>query len=241
MNCELLEAGPKFCARCRARLAGGPGRWLRRNAPLISHPLSSLVVRCKFRRAKEAPQDAERLERSAHRWARALDATTLSFLVAVPWIAFRFLPSPSQIPVHGLGYWQVWVPVVLGGLVALLGIGYLLWLFLVDESLANDWFNVAVAINGFIAIFAAVYYILNARYHGSWFQPLGLSRIDAIYYAVGTFTTVGAGPLQAHSHSAELTTSLQTMLSLGVIALALGVAINRTQGLLAERRLNRGA
>ncbi len=56
---------------------------------------------------------------------------------------------------------------------------------------------------------------------------LPLSRVDAVYFALGTFTTTGTGRFVAQSSLAELLVSGQVVLGWGFVAVLLALPVPR--------------
>lgn len=78
----------------------------------------------------------------------------------------------------------------------------------------------------FIVMFATMHYLIGALVSGSYTQPM--TRLDALYYTVTTFATVGYGDISPVSQVARLVALLQMVFGLllvGVIArLLFGIA-----------------
>ncbi|MEU6556552.1 potassium channel family protein [Streptomyces sp. NPDC046915] len=59
----------------------------------------------------------------------------------------------------------------------------------------------------FLVLFAGAYYLLERSYPGSFTEPL--TRTDALYFTLTTFTTVGYGDITARSQAGRVVTMLQ--------------------------------
>ncbi|WP_078947931.1 potassium channel family protein [Streptomyces griseus] len=78
----------------------------------------------------------------------------------------------------------------------------------------------------FLVLFAGVYYLLEDASPGSFSEPL--TRTDALYFTLTTFTTVGFGDITARSQTGRVLTMLQMtggLLIVGVAARILSGAI----------------
>jgi hypothetical protein len=75
----------------------------------------------------------------------------------------------------------------------------------------------------FLLLFATVYYLLYRNLSSSFTQPL--SRTDAIYFTVVTFSTVGYGDITAKSEAARLVVTVQILLDLVVLGLGVRVLL----------------
>ena len=73
----------------------------------------------------------------------------------------------------------------------------------------------------FLLLFASAYYVMERASPGSFSHSL--TRTDALYFTVTTFTTVGYGDITATSQSARLVVTAQMLLDL--LALGLGVRV----------------
>jgi hypothetical protein len=96
---------------------------------------------------------------------------------------------------------------------------------------------VAVSLPLLIFLFAAIYVVTEHSNPGSFSEPI--SRIDAIYFTVTVFATVGFGDIAARSELARILVTVQMLadlLLIGVIAkVLLGAVRRRTHALSASR------
>jgi hypothetical protein len=87
----------------------------------------------------------------------------------------------------------------------------------------------------FLVLFAGAYYLLDRSAPGSFSEPL--TRTDALYFTLTTFSTVGYGDITAHSQTGRVLTMLQMtggLLLVGVAARVLASAVQA--GLRRQRR-----
>jgi voltage-gated potassium channel len=85
----------------------------------------------------------------------------------------------------------------------------------------------------FVLLFAAVYFVM-ARASPANFSTHQLTRTDALYFTVTTFSTVGFGDITAASQSARLVVTAQMILDLLVLGLGIRVFVGAVQ--LARRQ-----
>lgn len=91
----------------------------------------------------------------------------------------------------------------------------------------------------FLVLFAGAYYMLGRAVPGSFSEPL--TRTDALYFALTTFSTAGFGDITARSQTARVLLMVQMtggLLLVGVAARVLAAAV-RT-GLRRQRRPHHG-
>lgn len=81
----------------------------------------------------------------------------------------------------------------------------------------------AVSVPLFLAIFASTYYLMGQAEPSSWSEPL--SRLDAAYFAVTIFATVGFGDITAVSDTARAVTTLQMIADVILVGLAARVVV----------------
>ncbi|WP_406165541.1 potassium channel family protein [Streptomyces sp. NBC_00996] len=87
----------------------------------------------------------------------------------------------------------------------------------------------------YLVLFASAYYLLEHAVPGSFSEPL--TKTDALYFTLTTFTTVGFGDITARSETGRVVTMLQMtggLLLVGVAARVLSNAIRA--GLLRQGR-----
>ena len=88
----------------------------------------------------------------------------------------------------------------------------------------------------FLVLFAALHYVIAQRTPSAYTEPM--TRLDALYYTVTTFATVGYGDISPVSPAARLLALLQVvggLIMVGLIArILLGIA-QHSRGLPAER------
>jgi voltage-gated potassium channel len=80
----------------------------------------------------------------------------------------------------------------------------------------------------FLLLFASAYFTM-ARISPANFSTHSLTRIDALYFTVTTFSTVGYGDITAVSQSARLVVTAQMLLDLLVLGLGIRVFVGAVQ------------
>ncbi|MFI8264607.1 potassium channel family protein [Streptomyces sp. NRRL F-2747] len=82
----------------------------------------------------------------------------------------------------------------------------------------------AFTIPVFVLLFATAYFLMEHAQATSFSQPL--SRVDAMYFSVTVFTTVGFGDITAKSESARLAVTTQMAMDLLVLGLVIRLVVN---------------
>jgi hypothetical protein len=80
----------------------------------------------------------------------------------------------------------------------------------------------------FLALFATVYFVL-AHDSTTAFNVTSLTRTDALYFTVTTFSTVGYGDIAAASQTARLVVTVQIVLDLILLGVGLRVLVSAVQ------------
>lgn len=85
----------------------------------------------------------------------------------------------------------------------------------------------------FLVLFASAYYLLDRSAPGSFTEPL--SRTDALYFTLTTFSTVGFGDIAARSETGRVMTMLQMAGGLVLVGFAARVLASAVQAGLRRR------
>jgi hypothetical protein len=104
-------------------------------------------------------------------------------------------------------------------LVGVLVVWQVLQILAADHPRLRALEAVATTLPLYLILFAAGHYLLGQSQPGSYSQPL--SRLDALYFVVTVFATVGFGDIVPTSETARIVTTVQMVLNLvfvGVIA-----------------------
>ena len=86
----------------------------------------------------------------------------------------------------------------------------------------------------FLIVFASSHYVIDTIDPGSYTQPM--TRLDALYFTVTTFATVGYGDISPVSQTARLVATLQMLLGLVFLGLVARVVTGATRLGMKRRR-----
>jgi hypothetical protein len=153
-------------------------------------------------------------KRVSRRWGRRL-AMGLQIVVQI-YIWLAFFTTNARHPSIGNSYEDF-------GLVVILVIS-LIWLILQDAA-SRAWlaFVVVGMLSSLLITFAQVYY----NYGGDGAFTQRLTHLDAVYIAVGIFTTAGTGTLAPLSQQMRLAQTIQMLVGFVFVAIAIGMALQR--------------
>jgi hypothetical protein len=155
-------------------------------------------------------------------------------LAAFPLVLMFASPSPGSA--------VAWTLFAVAMLACCIGAGYL-----ISVVTYAEWTVIKYGIVGLVSAgacgalsvltaFTYVYWLLSGLRPASFNLPLG--RVDAIYFAIGTFTTAGTGRLVAQSSLAELLLCCQVVMGWGFVAILVALLVPRAQA--ARKRLTSG-
>ncbi|WP_078963692.1 potassium channel family protein [Streptomyces durhamensis] len=80
---------------------------------------------------------------------------------------------------------------------------------------------VAITVAAYLVLFASAYYLLERAVPGSFDEPL--TRTDALYFTLSTFTTVGFGDIVARSQAGKVLVMIQMICGLLLVGVAVRV------------------
>jgi voltage-gated potassium channel len=120
--------------------------------------------------------------------------------------------------------------------------------YLVATAIYAEWWVIKYGIVGLVSaagcgavavlsVFAYVYWLLSSLVPTTFNLPL--SRVDAIYFTVGTFTTTGTGRFAAQSSLAELLVCCQVVLGWGFVAVFVALLVPRAAATYKSRSYGR--
>jgi hypothetical protein len=158
-------------------------------------------------------------------------------LVAAP-LVLMFL-SP---PIGRSGSPMAWTLFAVAMLACCMGAVYL-----ITTVVYAEWVVIKYGIVGLVAqvacgavavlsLFAYLYWLLSSLRPASFNLPL--SRVDTVYFTLGTFTTTGTGRLAPQSSLAELLVCCQVVLGWGFVAILVALLVPRAAA--ARKRLSNG-
>ncbi|MFJ8075363.1 potassium channel family protein [Streptomyces sp. NPDC096176] len=182
-------------------------------------------------RTRSGP-DARRRRRPLRRrrWAAAV-AAARAVLIAVGLVTAYYL-----LPLDERGTAGASALLVCGLVAVLLVFGWEVWAIVRSPHprlKAAEALAATLAL--FLVLFACAYYLLDLSSAGSFSEPL--TRTDALYFTLTTFSTVGFGDITARSQTGRVLTMLQMaggLLLVGVAARVLASAVQA--GLRRQRR-----
>jgi phosphoglycerol transferase MdoB-like AlkP superfamily enzyme len=88
----------------------------------------------------------------------------------------------------------------------------------------------------FLMTFATTYYLMDERSRGSFSVPI--TRLDSLYFTVTTFATVGFGDITAVSQTARGVVTIQMIVDLVFIGVAVRVLVTAAQRGMRRARAN---
>lgn len=149
--------------------------------------------------------------------------TVRSALVALGiLLAYFVLPMTGALGLGGL----VWL---VGGLAVVTAL--LVWQV---RAILRSPYPAVTAIGGlvvsvplFLIVFATVYYVMGAQDPDSFSEPL--TKLDAVYYTVTVFATVGFGDIAAESQAARGAVTLQMIGGLVLVGVIARVVVGAVQ------------
>ncbi len=91
----------------------------------------------------------------------------------------------------------------------------------------------AISVPLFFTVFATTYYVMGQADPGNFTEPL--SRLDAAYFTVTIFATVGFGDIAAVSEAARAVAMVQMLGDLLIVGLVARMLVNAVQTGLRDR------
>ena len=149
--------------------------------------------------------------------------TTLYFVLDLSWIA--------DMPV------SVSLPVALAAFVALVTVQVRAVMGAAMPGLRAVE-ALAITLPVFLIIFAGSYHVASVGSPGAFNEPL--SKLDALYFAVTTFTTTGFGDIAPRSDVMRATVTLQMLADLAVLGIGLRILLSAVQEARNRRAVSRG-
>jgi hypothetical protein len=92
----------------------------------------------------------------------------------------------------------------------------------------------ATVIPLFLLVFSASYYLMAYHAHGSFSQPL--TRTEALYFTVTTFSTVGYGDITPTTDTARVVVMIQMMADLAIIGFGVKLLVGAVETRRRESR-----
>lgn len=162
----------------------------------------------------------------------AVRSLVQSLLIAVLLVvAYFLLPMTSGTRAGGL------VALVAGLLVVVLVLAWHVRLILVAPyPAARAVAALVVTVPLFLVVFSTIYYLMGVEDASVWSEPL--TRMDALYFTVTIFVTVGFGDITAISQAARVMVTVQMMTGLTLVGVIARVVVGAVQ--VNWRRTGRG-
>jgi voltage-gated potassium channel len=160
-------------------------------------------------------------DRGRRRYAlRALLGSSLVAVVIV--LAFFLLPMTSTLAVGT-------ILTLVGGLavVALVLAWHVRMILVAPYPAARAVSALVVTVPLFLVVFATIYYLMSTSDESQFSEPL--TRMDALYYTVTVFATVGFGDITSVSQTARTVTTLQMMAGLTLVGVIARVVVGAVQ------------
>jgi hypothetical protein len=176
-----------------------------------------------------AEEQSESQSHARDRRRFAIKALVRSFLVAfLLVVAFFLLPLTSATRTNGL-------LALVGGLaIVILVLGWHIRMVLVAPFPAIRAVSaLVVTVPLFLIVFATIYYLMGVDDAAVWSEPL--TRMDALYFAVTIFGTVGFGDITAVSQPARVVVTIQMMAGLILVGVIARVLVGAVQVSLGRR------
>lgn len=172
-----------------------------------------------------------RADRRRVPWGRAEVRSALRSLLvsAVIVVGYFTLPFTSPLTANTIAF-------LAAGL--LLVAGLLVWqvraIRVSSYPRVRAFATVAITLPLFLVIFAIAYHLMSRADATNWSEPM--SRLDALYFTVTTFATVGFGDINARSATARAVVTVQIILDLVLIGLMTRVIVRAVQEALGRRQ-----
>ncbi len=98
--------------------------------------------------------------------------------------------------------------------------------------------TLVITVPMFLVLFAATYYLMGYADPSRFSEPL--TRLDALYFTVTTFATVGFGDITAASEGARAVVLTQMLLGLVLVGLIARVIVGAVQVARSRQHIGRG-
>jgi voltage-gated potassium channel len=168
----------------------------------------------------------------SHPWLAPAVRSTVVLAAVV--VAYFTLPFTAAFDV-GSGV------VLAGGLVAISGL--LVWqiraITVSAHPRAKGVETITLVVSLFFVVFATAYHVMSHVDASGWSEQL--SRLDALYFTVTVFATVGFGDIHAVSQAARAVVTIQMVANLVLIGLVTKVVVQAIETGLARRGTGEGA
>jgi voltage-gated potassium channel len=148
-------------------------------------------------------------------------ATSLSVAVLLV-VAFFVLPMDSATRAGGL-------LTLVGGLAVVVAV--LVWhirqILVAPYPAVRAVSALVVTVPLFLVVFSSIYYLMGVADAAVWSEPL--TRLDALYFAVTVFATVGFGDITGTSQTARAVVTVQMVAGLTLVGVIARVVVGAVQ------------
>jgi hypothetical protein len=148
-----------------------------------------------------------------------VEATVTTTVITV---GYFLVPMTSEPALDGIF-------VLIGGLVLVAAL--LAWqvraILVAPYPAARAVATILVIVPLFLVVFATIYYVTGRVEPDNWSEPL--TKLDAMYYTVTVFATVGFGDISAVSPTARALTTVQMVTGLAMVGLIARVVVGAVQ------------
>lgn len=185
-----------------------------------------------------ARADRARSGPDARRWRRWLRPRRCAAIVAVAravLIAVGLVTAYYLLPLDERGTVGASALLVCGLMAVLLVFGWEVWAIVRSPHPRLKAVEaLAARLVLFLVLFAGAYYLLDRSAPGNFSEPL--TRTDALYFTLTTFSTVGYGDITARSQTGRVLTMLQMAVGLLLVGVAARVLASAVQAGLRRQR-----
>lgn len=170
------------------------------------------------------PPPPERTEPSSSaesaRWnrvSRVFATNALALALPISWISFLLTPARPSGGVNPIQVMVLFVVIII-----------MIWAVVALSALGTPIRLVFVILAGsfllFVSVFSQLYWDIGETTN---FGGTDLSKLDAVYFALGTLTTAGTGNLSATSELSRSLVAVQMVLDIGLTGFAVTVVAAR--------------
>jgi voltage-gated potassium channel len=178
--------------------------------------------------AKETEEPKPEQDHDIHRtlWQRTRFALPPLVVTCLLWGIFFVYGSPFTSHVY-LGFVNIIITVMLVVLVTAQ---------LISVSRSGDLINIVIMLLTSFSSLVATFSTLYGNYGTTGNFSEGLTRLDAIYFTVGTLATAGTGNISAISQTARGLQTLQMVLDIGFLVFAVSLVVAKISSRMDKRR-----
>jgi hypothetical protein len=170
--------------------------------------------------------------------AEFIIVATVAVVTAVPWLTFALGPTGAHnfffgsrpvaahvfgVPIPPSGGPAGYIGIALSYMIVLVAIVFVKSTFDGSTALLATF---ALILAGFVGAFAAIYVQLSHDSSGSCFGA-PITKLDAVYFTLGTLSTAGTGDLAAVSEQCRAIVSAQLVAGFVMVSIAVAGLVGR--------------